>query len=175
MCTSCTWRTRESCHLWSISRVQLSHAQSLVPWLMYTAWYDSILRVIWLIHMWDMPYSCVTWRKYLCERNDFDVLYYRFPCVMWLVYTRDMTHSYIDKTQSYVSCLIPTCDVARPYVRHVSFICVTLQIHTCYMPRIRVWHDSLIFGMIHSYVSRLISTCDVACSYVRHDSFICVT
>ena len=88
--------------------------------------YDSFIRVTWLIYMTWLIHSCDMTHSYL-QRADSYVCRDSFMCVTWLILVCDMTHS---------------C------VRHDSFTCATWLIHVC---------------LIHSYF------------YVWHGSFMCVT
>ena len=83
--------------------------------------YDSIICMIWLIHMRDMTYSrlwpassvFVTWRNCVCPMTHSYVHHDSFICVTWLIHV---------------------CDVPHAYVSRDSLICATWLIHTesCY-------------------------------------------
>jgi len=113
-------------------------------------WYDTIICVIWLIHMCEVTHSFV-WRV-------------SFICVTWLICMCAMTHSYVWHDSFVgVTWLMCMCDMTHSCVWHDPFICVTWLIHMCDMTHLYVWCDSSVC------VPWLIHMCGV-----KH-SFICVT
>ena len=104
--------------------------------------------VTWLIHMCDLTHSCVrhdsficvTCLIHMCNMTHSYVWHDSFICVTWLIHMCDMTHL----------CM---CDMARPWVWHVSFMCdVTYSCvwhdpFMCVVWLIHVWHDSSIVLM----------------------------
>ena len=92
-------------------------------------------------------------------------------CVTWLIRiwcdlpTRDMTHSNVTSTSSYVTRLIRMCDMTPLHM--IRLIRMWYNSSTCWILRLYVTHPS-------SYVKyriHLIHMCDMTHSYVWHDSF----
>jgi len=116
-------------------------------------WYDSFVRVTWLIHM------CT----HLHMWPDNKVLASNISSV-------------------HVPWIINTCEKTQLYTCHDSFVCATRLIHMCGMSHscvrhtLFLWRDSKFQISTHiSLASWLISISDTTHSYVRHDSFIFYT
>jgi len=157
-------------------------------------WYDSFIRVTWLIHMCDMTHSYVWHDSFICMTVIF---------LAWLIPVCDKTRSYMWH-DSFICLTWLVVDPVRKrggfqsYVCHCPFIRVTVifvawLIHTCDMTHLYVWHDSVMrvtwliicVTWLTIYVTWLmvdpprkgldvIYTCDITHLYVWRESFICV-
>ena len=179
-----TWWIRHVTYGWVMSR--MTSWSDLSPEYI---WYrDSFMCVTWLLHVCDMPYSCV-WHA-------------SFICTTWLIHMRDMSHSYI-WYGSFICVGMP-----HSCMWYDSFVCVTCLIHMRDMTHSNTWHDSFICvpwqemkrlkriskficgtwlmdmsDMTHEHVrpdsfiraKGLIHTRDMTHSYEWNDSFMCVT
>jgi len=110
-------------------------------WIPVTQLIDSFLIVTWLIHIWECLVH--TWHDYvICG----DVLFIR-DMTHWLIPKRDMTHSYVGMSHSYVKRLIHMWG-GLIHTWHDSFICGEVSF-------IRDM-THLYVGMSRSYVTWLI-------------------
>jgi len=108
--------------------------------VMFDVWYDSFIRVTWLIRMCDMTHSYV-WHD-------------SFRCVTWLIYKCNMAHSYVWHELIHlfdmnsficVTWLIQMCDMTQSYVWHASFICMTWT-------HLYVWHELIHMCDMNSFI-----------------------
>jgi len=140
--------------------------------------YISLYIQTWLVHTWDVTYSCV-WRD-------------SFMCVTWLITGR---LAWCIRQHHSNDALM--CDVTFSWVWHDSFTCETWLFHMCAMTRhmgdmthSHVWHDSVqsvpcvifsgnithMFHLTHSCVTWLVHVCDMthsrAPSMILHSKYI---
>ena len=125
-------------------------------------WHDSCIHVAWLVH------TCDTTRSYVW--HDSFVCLYAWPCVKYLLRTLTYIYLYIYicvfiyiniyiyiyicvcsalslssarmhfPTCLFTSCLTPT----HSRVWLISFVCLTLPIHTCDINHSHMWPDTFI-------------------------------
>jgi len=102
--------------------------------------------VSWLIHMCDMPYSCV-----------------------W----HDLTHSYMCCRYSHMwTWLMYVCDVTNSHTCNMPDACV-LHSYTCNMTNTNDMTSQQLYS--HIYATWHIHTCDISPSHLQRDSFTAVT
>ena len=125
------WHDSFACVTWPIRSRDMPY-----PYVWYESYVrqDSFARVACLVHMCDMTYSHV-WLTHSHVWHDSSL------CVTWLVFTCDITSSYMrlfsficDMPQSYATWLIYICAVTRSYLWHGSLVCVSCIFCICDTP-----------------------------------------
>jgi len=141
--------------------------------------YDSFVRVPWLVHTCAMTCSHVTLLvDVFCILTTGDtthgyVCHNLCICVPWPFHLCAMTSSYV--CHDVFMCVpwrFHMCAMTCAHVCHGLFICVPELIHGCAMTHFYVCHDLCIFIMTYSYVTLPVDIrCILTYSYVRHEWF----
>jgi len=166
--------TAHSCVIWLICVCDMTHTYE------HMALQGKIMCVTRLVvsRTWFRDTNiCVTWLMYKRDVIHSYVWYGSFVWsrgsfiyVIWIIHACDMNHSCVWHGLCIcVTWLIHMCDMTHSYVWHDSFICVTWPIHLCAMTHSYVWHDSF------TCVIWIIHVCDMAYASVWHGSCICET
>ena len=123
-------------------------------------WHNSFICVTWLIHVYEMTHSYVTWHAD------------RWYQLRWRIPLRSMTHSYVWHDACIRDTwLIHMCEMTHLYVWHDAFICdmTCRTLVSLEMTHLYVRHDAFICLIWRIYMRH------ASHSYVWHDAFICVT
>ena len=158
-----------------------------------------IICVTWLIHMFDMTQSLVTWLIHMCDMTHSYVWHDALICVRWHIHMNASCQIYewVMSLIRHVTCVtwmnesphmshVRWCDHLTCDVNDMSQWHVTCEVtQSCHVPsrtHSYVWHDSSIYvtclvHMCDSFicVTWRIRMCGMTHSYVWRDSFMYVT
>jgi len=171
------------CVTWLIYLCDVTYSDvqhDVFKWHVSPVWHGAVRRVTWPIQMWHVSIMCND-TFCLCAMNRW--------CVTWLMYSCDVTYSYVQRDLfewrvlsswhdsfrrvtwlSHMWHDLFICDMTNSFVWHA---CVTWLICVCHDSFIGVWKDVFIFTI--SFIQMCDTTCVICLIHMSHDSFICVT